>query len=296
LAFLYLGYWIAGYGTGPLPGTENETPTGGCMFFEVLDTWMGFGLFLLGSLCYLVLFGATTTRVVKDTFKSRGARKVRQWLGSWFPRFVFGLGLLIICIMLGYIFAPAMWVVHRRRDHNLEQDHQRQRIEKNREQAERQGNRNEENRARRVLRDQWLAENPLKLFYNTMDGVTAVLRPADYQEAARRTSYAVADGLWETEQIFVLQRPTYVFGTVEGQKIVRERFGTTPRLLSELYDLRDCHGVELVRDERIFVPAMNERMISFREQVDSVARPTYPFQQLVEAQAPPEMRHLPDVI
>src|SRR6185295_8501405 len=51
-----------------------------------------------------------------------------------------------------------------------------------------------ENERRDNARRQWLAQHRPRLYFNTSNGITAVLRPSDYEENHRRTRNARLNG------------------------------------------------------------------------------------------------------
>lgn len=158
-----------------------------------------------------------------------------------------------------------------------------------------------ENARRAEARKQWLAENKPKLYYNTVNGVTAVLRPADYIAAQKKTERSRRDGFWDKDNVLLPVRDTFVFVTKQGRDMidVNTCSASVGRYqvagwVSQLDDIVEKSGTELVRAEDIFVPWVNETLILFKQQGETIhdcvqIELEY---RLVEAQAPAELQPL----
>lgn len=162
--------------------------------------------------------------------------------------------------------------------------------------------RNEDLR-RAIARKQWLDENKPKLYFNTVSGVTAVLRPADYTEAQRRTELARISEYWPSQTVLMPIRQTFVFVTKTGEETIQkgvDRGGNSVRrykvagLLASLHEIAYAGGAILEKKEDIFVPFVNESLMSFSGQAaliqdgfDKASVLT-----LIESQAPAELQSL----
>ena len=72
--------------------------------------------------------------------------------------------------------------------------------------------------ARRAeLRKKWLFEQRPALFYNTMDGITAVLTPKKYEEARQETRRRITDGGWASQSSLYPSHSTFIFLTQKGR-------------------------------------------------------------------------------
>lgn len=254
-------------------------------------------LSVVALVVYLILFWKTVARTIKGVFYSASILKIRRGLGSPFPRAVLGLILLLICGVVGYVLAPVLWAAYRYHDRKVVLEKQR-RSEEQRVQAERlRTERQVENKKRARLQEEWFSEHPRKLFFNTMNGVTAVLSPNALEDGEKITRYALLDGHWSHEKILKPTGDTCLFVTVEGWTTVRMHLGeqVSLQMLSRLHDLAEKHKIELCRDERIFVPAMGEAIVPFGGQAAGVVT-SYKrvFELLVTSQIPQELRLLPE--
>ncbi len=206
---------------------------------------------------------------------------------SWFT-----LILVVICSALVlYVIARIRTSIRQKKEFEADCESRRER--------ERQFDEKQkaENISRAIARKQWLAENPRRLYCKTLDGITAVLRPVDYENCQKLTATNRRNGFWEKENVLCLARPTVIFVTKQGKDLVVANTSSSPGLrcsvsgwLSDL-DAIVAQGVELVRMEDIFVPWVNETIIPFAEQAhllsDGFDRGTY--YELVERQAPPDL-------
>ena len=203
--------------------------------------------------------------------------------------------LVLIAIFLGLWGISVFWEAKERKRREQEQ---KQRLEQ--QQAEQEA-RKRENARRCEARKQWFAENKPKLYYHTVNGVTAVLRPADYLEAQKQTERSRRDGFWEKDNVLIPVRGTVVFVTKQGRETVKANTGTdfvghykVAGYISKLYEIVEKSGAELVRAEDIFVPWVNETLVTFNEQVEILHNcvHTGTHLHLIEAQAPDELQSL----
>jgi hypothetical protein len=159
----------------------------------------------------------------------------------------------------------------------------------------------EENKRREAAREQWLLEHrgKLGLYYNTIAGVTAVLRPTDYRQVEARTNAARLDEEWDAASVLMPATNTCLFVTAPGKKIVEGCAGTenardlVAGMYSVLRALCDEYDVQLVHKADIFVPFVNETLVPFEEQYRGVVRGRATSTFLLEAQAPEELQYLP---
>jgi hypothetical protein len=288
LAFLYLGYGVTDYGTELLTRDRECQPLRRYQMFLHM-------LLVVALVVYLILFWKTTSRTIKGVFYSASILKIRRGLGSPFPRGVFALVLLLFCGLVGYGLAPIFWVAYHHHDYKVAREKER-RAEEQRLQAEKlRAERQAENKKRARLQEEWFAEHPRKLFFNTMNGVTAVLSPNALEDGEKITRYALLDGHWSHEKILKPTGDTCLFVTVEGWTTVRMHLGeqVSLQMLSRLHDLAEKHKIELCRDERIFVPAMGEVIVPFGGQAAGVVASYKRVSELlVTSQIPQELQLL----
>lgn len=152
-----------------------------------------------------------------------------------------------------------------------------------------------ENNKRGLARRAWLAGNKVELYYNTLYGVTAVLRPHDYLQMKKLTVRSRRDGYWQSEEVLHPAKETVVFVTKQGADLITTNLGTEQALkywsagrISQLDDICRQGSVELVKKEDIFVPWVNESLVSFEQQRHTIEECTGKdnFFTLVELQAP----------
>ncbi|MDQ5928206.1 MAG: hypothetical protein QG633_644 [Patescibacteria group bacterium] len=254
-------------------------------------------LSVVALVVYLIFFWKTTARVIKGVFRSDVVHKIGKGLKLPFLKGLLTLVLLLICGMVGYGLAPVLWAAYRYHDRKVAHE-KRRRAEEQRLQAEKlRAERQAENKKRTRLQEEWFAENPRKLFFNTMGGVTAVLSPNALEAGEKETRYARLDGLWGHEKILKPTGETCLFVTIEGQGVVRKHLGerVSLRMLSGLHALVERHKVELCRDERIFVPAMSEAIMCFDDQAAGmISDMESSFDLLIAPQTPYDLRLLPE--
>lgn len=258
----------------------------------------------------LVVYVLLTIRLVFGLWK----RFVEE--SSWYQRFVLRLTrgrrtrqikgrdliILIPLFLLGLLFlfptTPILWPVLKYREIRKEKRiamECRQRLERQNE-VERQ--QRQENRSRAEARKKWFATNKPTLYYNTINGITAVLRPADYERMKRETKHARLDERWNHT---ILKPSTHIFTfvTKSGGELIEARgshirHGRVAGWISRLHQLCEEHDCSLVKDETIFVPWVNETLVSFSEQERVFTRggSDWLAAELIDQQAPPELRPL----
>lgn len=158
-----------------------------------------------------------------------------------------------------------------------------------------------ENEARAQVRKEWFVANPPKLYFNTVAGITAIVRPADYVEAQAFTQKRRRDGFWERDNILCPWPQTFIFINKQGDELIRaiRQRGEHVRMykvagwFSDLDDLVERHEIELVRADDLFIPWVNESLVSFAEQ-GNLFRDCYGagYAEFVLKQAPAELQPL----
>jgi len=216
-----------------------------------------------------------------------------RWIGT----VLLNLKLLPVRLLL-FLIAPTLWIILGYLDAK-EQKRSNEEGKKYREQqqAER-GRRQKENSQRAEARKQWLAKNTPRLYYNTVSGVTAVLRPADYAVAQKNTEHSRRDGFWKKDSVLLPAQETRVFVTKESREMIDANIGSdyigrykVAGWISQLDDIVES-GIELVRAEDIFVPWVNETLLSFSEQAKMLNDCVHTGSRyhLVDMQAPRELQ------
>jgi hypothetical protein len=157
----------------------------------------------------------------------------------------------------------------------------------------------QENTRRAAARKEWLAANKPFLYFNTIEGITAVLRPADYETGRATTRRAITNGFWDDRSFMMMPvRETIVFVNKKGWEGINERSGSVnykvAGWLSDLEDIENRGGVKLVEARDIFVPWVNQTHYSFAEQRELISDcfDKGSYYELVEKQAPREFQPL----
>ena len=122
----------------------------------------------------------------------------------------------------------------------------------------------EKERQQQARITEWNKANPPTLYYNTMHGVTAVVRKDAYEEAVRETATARIDGLWELENVLMIIKYTYLFTHKSADEYVPDcwRAGR----FSDFEELRKSGTVVLERKNDIFVPLVSDGVLPILEQ------------------------------
>lgn len=161
--------------------------------------------------------------------------------------------------------------------------------------------RKQEQARRDQLRKEWFAANKPKFYYNTVSGVTAVLRPADYETCQKDTKHSRRNGFWEKDNVLLLACETIVFVTKQGREMIDVNTGSyfvghykVAGYISLLDDIVEKSGAELVRAEDIFVPWVNETIIPFAQQAETLknCHSSASYYEMVEKQALAELQPL----
>ncbi len=260
---------------------------------------------------YAVVFWKTVDRFfqkvvrLSEWYRVFTHQLVRRWEGTplYAPGVLIALVILIPVFASLYLAAPFLgfYLYHLHLLDKKEKERREKVQQELREEAERRRVESlAENNRRAEARKKWLSENKPKLYSNTIDGITAVLLPKDYEEVVKQTAINRRNGFWERENVLCLAPNTIVFVTKQGQETILKSsrsgdfYYKIAGLLSQLDEIVEAGSVELVKDERIFVPWVNETLVPFSEQkkmlLDCQKKGT--FEKLVEAQAPADIRPL----
>ena len=128
-----------------------------------------------------------------------------------------------------------------------------------------------------------------------------MLRPADYATIQRDTERSRRNGFWEKDNVLFPARDTFVFVTKQGKELINANAGSdyigrykVAGWISQLDDIVERGGVELVRADDIFVPWLNETLMPFKQQAEILhdCVHTGSYYHLVEMQAPVELHQL----
>ena len=115
---------------------------------------------------------------------------------------------------------------------------------------------------------------PDNVYFNTVGGITAVLRPKDYLKVQEWTDIARRDGFWQHEHMLMPSPNTVVFVTKQGSDLImkwcvilnihmeRKIAGWA----SELDVIVEQWKVKLIHDPQIFVPWLDNYTVSLQEQ------------------------------
>lgn len=261
------------------------------------------------SLLYIVLMWWIVSRFEEWVFE-QGFRWYKRiyWIGIplWgrsklFPRacfYPFRLPLKILFLLIGYVFAIVLVILFALEtyfERKEEKQNEKRRVEAAERQREYLKRLEEDNNLRALGRRDWFGKNKPKLYFNTVSGVTAVLRPADWEAAKRMTENAKVNELWEHTTLRP-HRETFVFVTKSGAELVQTndahaRNYKVAGWLSDLHDLCRTTDCQLLRDETIFVPWVNETLVPFEEQgriIRDCSKATE--KELIDKQAPVELQ------
>lgn len=268
------------------------------IFNFVIAHWIVF------SLVYLVLMGWTAFR-----FANRLAED--HWYGDihWyrlgrirrFRIYPFRYPLRLACLAISYLFAVPLFVLFQIGnyfDWKEGKEREKRDAESSRQAQERRRQTEETNQRRALQRRDWFAGNKPTLYFNNVSGVTAVLRSADYERAKRDTQNARTNELWE-HSVLRPARETFTFITKSGGELIQANYDHARRYkvagwLSDLHEICQAADCSLVRDETIFVPWVNETLVSFQDQsqilMDCHCRASAV--ELIDKQAPSELQPL----
>ncbi len=239
---------------------------------------------LLVAVLYVWGFTSTVRRFYREVIliRSVGHRVERLHL-SFLHRWV--------AYLLLFALAPLVRYRLIKLDEQAEEERRERRRQQEREEQEW---KLQENIRRAEARKQWLAENPLKLYCKTVAGITAVVRPSEYEACQVQTRKARRNEQWTEERILMPIESTFLFVNTKGAALYSRNCGTSNPLqrlngwFSDLDDLVEMYNITLETKEDIFVPYLNEALLPFGQHLDA-HRENYSYQ-LTGGQAPPEMQ------
>ena len=154
---------------------------------------------------------------------------------------------------------------------------------------------------RRKLKKQWLAENPITLYYNTVNGITVVMTEAMYEANMITTKRHRRNAMWD-KNVLMPNTDAFLFVDANGFEMFKCNSGTNTSdpiehrhvsgWLTSLDDLVEFYKITLEQKPEIFVPFVNQSVLPFahhlyrRHGVESYEL------ELVVGQAPKEMQPL----
>jgi hypothetical protein len=252
------------------------------------------------AVAYIALFWTTGLRFMREIFtRTSFYRNAEE---NWSFKGIVAFCLIMTVFLTSIALGPATYLIVERRSRRERARIRAESQERQRLIDEQVARRAVENKRRSPLREKWLSENALRLFYNVMDGITVVMTPASYEIAEKWTQRQKLDGDWEND--FLLsptnsQAIELLFVTKEGLDKVtaatREfhRYKVAGKR-SVLQDLVEKHRITLERKENIFVPFTSERFFTFRDQTAFLPDATSINLEtaLVTSQIPVELREI----
>jgi|GEM_PF-6293833 len=236
----------------------------------------------LVSLSYFLFFWWTVKRFVGCVYDHPPKWYKRlYWIPIWgrsglFPRaclYPFRILLRIMEIMVGYMLAIPLFMMFQIvdliewKERKADKKRWAKQAEKDRQHREWAKNTNE---VRALGRRKYFELNKPKLYFNTVSGITAVLRPSDWEAAKKETEKARTNELWE-HNVLRPQPATYTFVTKTGSELIQTNDSRARRYkvagwLADLHEICQQTECSLLRDETIFVPWVNETILTFAEQ------------------------------
>lgn len=273
------------------PSDGVVTPKGVIVFFEFLSAHWVVSLVLIGI--YGVLFYNTISRFRKILKESRLHEALFWWspLGSTRLRLAWRGVYWVTITLLEVFMAPLLWFIVRSHDKKEWEKKYREEVALREREALARQRRNFERAERRR---EWLIANPPTLYYNIVCGITAVVRPYDYDRIRMETFKAIRNELWSAEAVLMPIPETFVFLQESG----RQRFATNLNTespfnhacgwLTDLDELVRKNNVRLEKKPDIFVPYVNEGLLPFGKH--TYRRPGRFAFELVDAQAPANMQ------
>jgi hypothetical protein len=266
------------------------------MFFFnfVVEHWiLSLIIYILASLRPALRFYQNVIDDVRERWWIDRPRPVIEWVFSK------------VLFVSAFVFVPVLWLIgrpfeFRRRMREKEEyeacvEQDRQNREK---QKQRELEREQENKLRAEARKSYFATDPPKLYYNTVNGITAVMRPADYEECKLQTKRALRDQRWTKEGVLMPSHSARIFLQQSGLELFRTNFNTKEEFswtcgwLSRFDEVVERNGVQLEQKTDIFVPFVNESVLPFK---DHLPRMHHQWSEgdltmyLVSRQAPQEM-------
>src|SRR3989344_4318057 len=190
--------------------------------------------------------------------------------------------------VMEFALAPILWVNLKRHD---ESERERVRKEADAREHNEAALKRQEIDKKDKLRQQWLRENPPTLYCNTIDGITAVVRPEDYEKCKIRTTRATRNGLWGVESILMPMSETYLFVNENGRRQIEKVLKTLSPMnhvcgwFTDLDDMVQEYNVILETKNEIFVPFVNETILPFDNHLNAGHRDRLRWE-LIESQSP----------
>ncbi len=187
---------------------------------------------------------------------------------------------IIAVIIIGILYLIVREQAHRY-NRRKQDEEESERIAENNARARREQLEREalalENSRREFLRRQWIATHKPALFYNTIDGVTAVLTFNALTAARHMTQIAFENGTWAVSSRLIPIYGTVIFTTDAGRERVVASLGSelrakyhTAGFTSTLREIAREWNVELIRAEDIFVPGVSEALMPFNKQWEAI--------------------------
>src|SRR3989344_4267076 len=257
-------------------------------------------------LVYTAFFIRSVRRLQRQTVVCSRLNKrlyyhlIERWKGTKLQI----IAILLLCLLHSLIilallpFGWAIWLYYS----NVDAREYRRKLEEN-ERAIKEGyikaeQKREENLRRELARRDWLAINKPVFYFKTVNGITAVLRPADYEATKVTTQRMRRDGFWEKENVLYPAKQTFVFVTKQGKEAIdantasdKSRYKVAG-LISQFDDIVAKATAVAIKVDDIFLPWINETLVSFEKQStilhDCVHTGSY--YHLVEMQAPEELQ------
>lgn len=150
-----------------------------------------------------------------------------------------------------------------------------------------------ENKVRADKRREWLAANETHLYFNTVIGITAVLPLDDFELNKKQTECARLNETW-TSEVLMPHPGIRVFVSKPGEEAIRKASRCTNILGSYGELVQRCReaNCKLIKDESIFVPFVNESLLTFTEQDGYIFdyRGSNWFFDMVERQTPKDLQ------
>jgi hypothetical protein len=249
-------------------------------FFQiVLDHWIISLLVVL----YVALYFYTVRRYHSELF----------YLGSGGGRVVRGI------VFVGlFLIAPYLRHKLKKQDEQMENERIQEESAEREHKAEAWRNANAE---RKKLREAWFAENPITLYYNTVNGITVVMTQAMYEANLVTTKRHRRNAMWD-KNVLVPNTEAFLFVDANGLEIFKRNAGTNTSdpigynyvsgWLTSLDDMVERYKITLEQKVEIFVPLVNQSVLPFAEHQYRRHDVEHYEYQLVVKQAPKVMQPL----
>lgn len=121
---------------------------------------------------------------------------------------------------------------------------------------------------------EWLKNNPPVIYYNEVGGIVSLLREEYYEELLQQRDLDAIDAKKSNDSVLDLNA-NYLF-LIDKEAFEEKQFEnrkTIWHFVSSYQDLipileKDC---KLIKDDKIFVPFVNETLLSYTEQMEAVS-------------------------